>query len=119
MAYTTPKRLRSVNLTTRVRLEAPSSAVDADYGTPSGAYTSVAECWAEVVDTRAGSRERLAGDAQGAEAMVLVRIRWQPSLPVNLRVVELSGPGRTLELIAPPVELGWREGLELSCKAYH
>jgi SPP1 family predicted phage head-tail adaptor len=42
------------------------------------------------------------------------RIRYRSDVTATMRLVE---SGKTYELVAPPVEIGRREGLDLMCAA--
>lgn len=84
--------------------------------TPSGSWedswSDVDTVWARRRDTR-GS-ERILSGAETATADAVFVIRWRPGLTAKNRIVDEAG--EAWDIVAPPTELGRRDGLELTCR---
>ncbi|WP_075219452.1 phage head closure protein [Acuticoccus yangtzensis] len=75
------------------------------------------ETWSEYATTHAErvtntTRDFLRAEGEGAEGIVVFRLRWRPDVSLEDRV---AMDGRTFEIIEA-VELGRRRGLELRCR---
>lgn len=106
--------MRAGRLDRRITLQVATRARDA-----SGSWT---ESWANVATDPvvwAGKRdtlgsERVQSGAETATADTVFVIRWRADLTASHRVVDDAGAA--WDIIAPPTELGRRDGLELTCR---
>lgn len=71
-------------------------------------YVDLATVWAEKIDLR--GREFFAAQQSRAEVTTRWRIRWRTDLT---SVDRLLHEGRVYDVVAPPAEVGRRQGLEL------
>jgi SPP1 family predicted phage head-tail adaptor len=79
---------------------------------PDAAWTTYATVWARKIEV--GAREFFVAQAKDAESTVRFEIRYRTDVVATDRVV---CDGRDYELIAPPSEIGRREGLTLFARA--
>jgi SPP1 family predicted phage head-tail adaptor len=75
-------------------------------------WNTLATVWAERRDLR--GREYFQAQQVNAEISAVFRIRYRTDVTATMRLVE---SGKAYELVAPPVEIGRREGLDLMCAA--
>ena len=103
----------------RIRIERPGAAVDADYGTklPSS-WIPVVEVWAEIVDVMPSKSEAVNNGLRLAANSARVRIRYRPEITSVMRIVELSGTKRTLQIVAGPAVITGRTELEFMVEEF-
>lgn len=102
--------LTAGQLTQRVTIQAPPTAVDA-LGQAGGAWTDVATVWAQAQPLR--GRELLAADAMQLPATVRFRVRWRAGVTGQHR---LLWRGEAYRLVSDPIDVdGGRHTLELMC----
>lgn len=95
----------------RVTLETPPRPEARDaYGAPVEAHAQTAETWAEVRTLSA--RELMVAQGLGAEASVVVTIRWRPDAD---RLMRVMFGGRVLNIVGVVDPDGRREQLDLTC----
>lgn len=87
-------------------------AQDAVGAFPSATWTEYATVWARKIEV--GAREYFLAQTKDAESTVRFEIRFREDVAATDRVV---CEGRDYELIAPPSEIGRREGLTLFARA--
>jgi SPP1 family predicted phage head-tail adaptor len=80
------------------------------YNTVVATWTELATVWAEVQDMLPSRAERIADGIDVARRPARVRMRWRDDVTTAMR---LEVNGRTLQIVAGPAELGFREGIEL------
>ncbi len=97
-------------LNERITLKSASFSVSAN-GEPVVSYTTVKTVWCNHRDLR--GREILAQNKETAQADSIFIIRFKECQPQADWVVEFRG--NLYQMIAPPVELGNRDGWELVC----
>lgn len=95
-------------------LERPAPDADFD-GAGSGTWEPVATVWAEVQDMLPSRGERLADGVNIATRPARVRMRWRADISGSMRIVM---DGRIMQIVAGPVELGRRDGIELMVEDY-
>jgi SPP1 family predicted phage head-tail adaptor len=83
---------------------------DPPYNTPVYEWTELASVWAEVQDMLPSRAERIADGINIARRPARVRMRFRTDIDSTMRI---SVDGREMRIVAGPVELGRREGLEL------
>ena len=76
--------------------------------------TTVAYATVPARKTEVGAREFFVAQTKDAESTVRFEIRWRTDVAATDRVV---CDGREYELIAPPSEIGRRDGLTLFARA--
>lgn len=96
----------------RIRIEQRSTSVDPNYGTPVDTWTTFATLWANVQEVLPSRSERLADGINIAERPARVRTRYVSGITSAMRVVYLDRSSRVMKIIAQPVELGRKDGLE-------
>lgn len=103
----------------RIRIERPGAAVDPDYGTklPSS-WIPVGEVWAEIVDVMPSKSEAVNNGLRLAANSARVRIRYRPDVTGVMRIVELSGAKRVLQIIAGPAVITGRTELEFMVQGF-
>lgn len=97
-----------------VHIERPTADESFD-GAGSGAWTPVAEVWAEVQDALPSRGERLTEGLNIATRPARVRIRYRTDITPDMRLVMGD---RVMQIVAGPAELGFREGTELMVEDY-
>jgi head-tail adaptor len=97
----------------RIRIESPPTAQDANYGTPSGDWTTVhASLCASVQEVLPSKGEGAADGIRLAERPARIRMRYVTGITSAMRVVYLDRGNRAMKILTPPVELGRKDGLE-------
>lgn len=102
--------MRAGKLDRLVTLQTFTSGRDADYGSETKTWTTLAQVWARVEGV--SGREFFSARQTGAERTLRLTIRYRSDVTEKLRVL-LDG-GRTLE-VHTLREIGRRRGLELIC----
>jgi SPP1 family predicted phage head-tail adaptor len=103
--------MEAAKLDRRIGIERATVTTDAAGGEVQ-TWTTVAEVWARVDWVKDGERFRAAEIAAYAE--VRFTIRWGFGVTATDRIL---WEGRTYEIVAPPKEIGRREGQEISAVA--
>lgn len=88
------------------------------YGVKAPAWNDLFWDFAEVVDTLQLRSVRDVGDIRLDNDSVRIRIRWRPNMHSGMRIKELSGAGRILQIISGPVEIYNRNYLEIIAENY-
>lgn len=102
----------------RIRIEAPGSDVDPDYGTPIESWVEVATVWAEIQDIMPSKSEATANGIRLATDSARVRIRHRDGITSDMRIVELTGSQRTLSIIGGPAAIFGRRELEMQVERF-
>jgi len=98
----------------RIRIE-QQGTVDGDYGPQPGSWTTYGTFWATVQEVLPSLPSRGESQADGiriAERPARVRMRFVPGITSAMRVIYLDRSNRAMKIIAQPVELGRKFGLE-------
>lgn len=98
-----------------ITFEARTGTQDATYGTRSYGWADHAQEWAEVQDILPSRGENFADGLEIQRRPTRIRTLYRDDITSDMRV---KVGDRTLEIIAGPVELGNREGLEMVCEDY-
>jgi SPP1 family predicted phage head-tail adaptor len=98
--------MRSGSLDRIITLQAVTTAVD-DYGTPTEAWTDIAEVRAQLI--QASTDERLRDYGESQVASVVFRIRWREGVSTAMRIWY----GTQFYNIREVTEIGRRRALEL------
>lgn len=96
----------------RIRIEQPTVTRDADYGSPTATWTTYGTFWASVQEVLPSRGESNAQDISIAERPARVRMRYVSGITAKMRCVYLDRSDRVMRILAVPVEIGRREGLE-------
>ena len=104
--------MRIGKLDRRVRIEQRSTTQDTAYGSPVASWSEVATVWASVEELLPSRGESQADGIRIAERPARVRMRYVPGITSAMRVIYLDRSDRVLKIIAQPVELGRKFGLE-------
>ena len=99
--------MRAGRMDRQVTLQARTVSRNAQ-GEDVASYTDLATVWAEKFDLR--GREYFAAQQSRAEVTTRWRIRYLDSLRAVDRLVH---DGTAYDVVAPPAEIGRRQGLEL------
>ena len=103
----------------RVLIEAPSTAVDATYGTSTNTWTTVATVWASVNDVlqaKPGGSEHTAREVGMNVRPCRVLIRYRADVTTAMRITLLDR-NRVMQ-ITSVAEFSRREATELMCEEY-
>ena len=95
----------------RIRIE-QQGTVDGDYGPQPGAWATLGTFWATVQEVLPSRGESQADGIRIAERPARVRMRFVPGITSAMRVIYLDRSNRAMKIIAQPVELGRKFGLE-------
>ena len=101
-------------LNRRVRIERPVPDDSLD-GAGSGSWAPVAETWAEVQDVLPSRGEASVALGTTMTRPARVRMRYRTDITGDMRIV--SGE-REMHIISGPVEMRFREGLEMMVAEY-
>lgn len=78
-------------------------------------WADLATCWAQVQEMLPSHGERLADGLVIALRPARIRLRYRPDITADMRIIYGA---RTLQIMAPPIELGRREGLEMMAQDF-
>jgi len=95
----------------RIRIE-QRGTVDGDLGPQPGAWTTFGTFWASVQEVLPSRGESQADGIRIAERPARVRMRYVTGITSAMRVVYLDRSDRVMKIIAQPVELGRKHGIE-------
>jgi head-tail adaptor len=107
--------LQSGDLDRLIRFERPAAGDDGFMSAGQRGWERVATVWAQVVDVLPSRGERAAEGVTIASRPARIRIRFRPDITADMRIIFGS---RTMQIVAGPVELGRRSGLELMAQDY-
>lgn len=110
--------MRAGKLNRRIKLQALQETDHPLYGPQPAQWVDVATIWAEVQDVLPSKSEAAKGGLAVAYNRTRVRFRYRTGITSAMRIVELSGLQRTLQIVGGPAILGNREGIELLCEEY-
>ncbi|MGE8143049.1 phage head closure protein [Novosphingobium sp. NPDC080210] len=94
----------------RVTIYQRSETQEATYGTKTVAWSALATVWAEVQDILPSRAENAANGIDIARRPARIRMRWRSDIDMTMRI---EARGQMMRIIAGPVELGNREGIEI------
>lgn len=102
----------------KLRFLTEAAQQESTYGTVSGGWVPHAEVWANKEDALPSRDESLlAGTLEVRSVKVRYRFRWRDDITSLMRVEELGGLKRTLNIIGGPVEIGDRKSfMEILCE---
>lgn len=83
-----------------------------------GSPAIAATLWAQIEDALPSRAESVLQGLAVARDQSRVRMRWLDGVDSTMRIVEMDGRQRTLQIIGGPAELGRREFMELMCEQY-
>ena len=95
----------------RIRIE-QQGTTDGDYGPQPGSWTTYGTFWATVQEVLPSRGESQADGIRIAERPARVRMRYVPGITSAMRVIYLDRSDRVMKIIAQPVELGRKFGIE-------
>lgn len=98
-------------------IEYRAAGQDSDYGTPNGAWTTLATVRANFQDVLPSKAEQSGHGIRMLTRPCRVRIRYRTDVTSAMRItwVERS---RVMLIVSGPAELGRKEGLELMAEEY-
>lgn len=103
----------------RITIEQKSVTPDANYGTEVITWVAFASnVPAEVMDVLPSRAEGIVQGIEIAANPSRVRIGWLPGIDSSMRVIIHGEPDRTCQIVAGPVEIGKRNGIELMVTLY-
>ncbi|HKY80268.1 MAG TPA: phage head closure protein [Sphingobium sp.] len=103
----------ALRLNRRVTILQREEGRDPTYNTPTGEWVPLATVWAEVTDMLPSRGERIVEGVDIARRPARVRMRYRTDVDMTMR---LTVDGRAMRIVAGPVELGRRDGIELLCE---
>ena len=101
------------SLDRRIRIERKVSTQDADYGTEVITWTTFATVWANVQEVLPSRAETQAQGIRIENNPARVRTRWMTGITSDMRVIYLDRGDRQMRIVAGPVEMGRKEGIEM------
>lgn len=110
--------MRAGKLNRRVKIQAYTEVDDPIYGPQPAGWADVATVWAEVQDVLPSKSESVKEGLAVAYNRTRIRMRYREGVTSAMRIVELGGMKRTLQIVGGPAILGNREGLELLCEEH-
>jgi len=110
--------MRAGKLRDRITIQAHQETNDPIYGPQPAGWVDVATVWAEVQDVLPSKQESIREGMAVATNRTRIRMRYRAGVTSAMRIVELGGMQRTLQIVGGPAVLGNREGIELLCEGY-
>lgn len=110
--------MRAGKLNRRVTIQAKQEVDDPIYGPQPADWTDVVTVWAEVQDVLPSKSESVKEGLAVAYNRTRIRMRYREGVTSAMRIVELGGMKRTLQIVGGPAILGNREGIEVLCEEY-
>ena len=102
----------------RIRFER-SGGTDPEYGTQNqDGWVPFCERWAEVQDVTPSKSEAVTNGLRVARDATRVRIRYRADITADMRIVELSGRKRILQIVGGPAEIAGGREIEILAEAY-
>lgn len=95
----------------RIRIE-QQALTTGDYGPQPGTWSTFGTFWASVQEVLPSRGESQANDIKIAERPARVRMRYVTGITSDMRVIWLDRSSRVMKIIAQPVEIGRKQGLE-------
>jgi SPP1 family predicted phage head-tail adaptor len=102
----------------RLRIERKVVTQDVSFGTEVITWATLATVWAEVQEVLPSKGEDQASGIRIAERPARIRMRYRSDVTSDMRLVHISRGNRLMKIIAPPVEMGRRQGLEIMAADY-
>lgn len=100
----------------RCRIERKTSAVDPDYGTETITWALLGSAWCGMQDSLPSNSESVKTGLAVALNQTRVRMRYRTDIDSSMRIV-VDRPTRTYyQIIAGPVILGNKDGIEMMCE---
>lgn len=100
------------NLNRRIRIEQRSTTQNAVDGSPVATWSTYLTLWAEVQEVLPSKGESQAQGINIAARPARVRCRYVTGITSAMRVIYLDRSDRVMKILAQPVELGTKQGLE-------
>lgn len=100
----------------RIRFER-NGGRDPDYGTETG-WVPVCDRWAEVQDVMPSRSEAVANGLRLATDATRIRMRYRDDITADMRIVELTGRKRTLQIVGGPASIADGREIEILAEAY-
>ena len=110
--------MRAGQLNRRITIQAHQSVDDPVYGPQPAGWVDMVTVWAEVQDALPSKSESLKDGLVVAYNRTRVRIRYRSGITADMRIVELGGLQRTLQIVGGPAILGNKVGIEMLCEEY-
>lgn len=105
-------------LNTRCRIEQKSVTQDADLGTEVITWALLAVVWCNVQDVLTSRAESVKSALDVSANPTRVRMRYRSDIDASMRLV-IARPAATIyQIVAGPVELGQKDGIELMVVRY-
>jgi head-tail adaptor len=102
----------------RIRIEQRSTSQDSDYGTQVDTWTTFGTFWATVQEVLPSKGETQTDGARIAERPARVRMRYVSGITSDMRAVFLDRSSRIMKIMAQPVEIGRKVGIEFMAADY-
>lgn len=97
-------------LNRRIEFQRREVTRDTTYGTSQEAWVPHVKVWAQVQDVLPSRAERMDQSISIQRRPARVRIRYRTDITGDMRI---NYAGRIMRIVAGPVELGRRDGLEM------
>lgn len=102
----------------RIRIESKSATQETAFGTETVTWGTHATVWAEIRDELPSKSEAVKQGLRVATKRIRIRIWYLSTVTSAMRVVLLDRSNATLQIIAPPAEIGRKKYMELVCEEY-
>lgn len=102
----------------RIRIERKVITQDAAFGTEVITWATLATVWAQVQEVLPSKGESQPNGIRIAERPARIRMRYRSDITSDMRLVHLGRGNRLMKIIAPPVEMGRRQGIEIMAADY-
>lgn len=102
--------MKAGRLDRRITILSKTTTLEPPYNTPLETWSDLATVWAEVQDMLPSRAERIADGINIARRPARIRMRFRTDIDSTMRI-DLDG--RQMRIVAGPIELGRREGLEM------
>jgi head-tail adaptor len=111
--------MRAGTLDRRITLRKQGTVVDPVYGPQDGGWVNFAErVPAQVWDDLPSKSESVQGGLRMADRPARVRIRYLRGVTSDMQVVVHDEPDQVYEITGGPAEIGRREWMEFTIRAY-
>jgi len=104
--------VRAADLNHRVLIERKSVTQDAQYGTETVVWATVANLWANVQDVLPSRSEAVKNGLATATSQTRIRMRFRNDLDSSMRMTINRPAPVVYQIISGPAELGRREWME-------
>ena len=108
--------LAAGSLDRRITFQSRGASKDPRLGTDrAGGWSDHATVWAQVRDVLPSRAERLDESINIARRPARIRLRYRSDITSDMRIIHGN---RVMQIVAGPVEIGRREGLELMAEEF-